>query len=434
LLAVTAAALLTVPRRWASLPLVAGACYLGFGQGFEFGSLSFTTMRILVAFGFLRVVIRKEQLLGGFIGLDGLMILWAAWACASSAFHEDPKTDLITKLGNVYNACGLYFLIRVFCTSFEDAIRVCRTTALVLIPVALGMLSEQFLMSNPFTVLGSAPETPMLRDGRIRAFGPFNHPILAGTAGAVSLPLMMALWNHRRVMACLGTAACLAMVITSGSSGPVLSAIVSVAALCMWPYRQWLPVLRWSAVVAYILLDIVMKAPAYYLIARLDVTGSSTGYHRAMLIDASIAHFSEWWFAGTDYTRHWMPTGVSWSSNHTDITNHYLQMGVIGGVPLMLLFIAQIVKSFSYIGTQTKNARTRSPKNHFVLWALGSALLAHAATCISVSYFDQSVIFFYLTLAVIASACQCSNTLSAKQNLYYKRSNPAIIRQIDFAS
>jgi hypothetical protein len=163
---------------------------------------------------------------------------------------------------------------------------------------------------------------------------------------------------------------------------------------------------RWAAVVAYIVLDIVMKVPAYYIIARLDVTGSSTGWHRAALIESSIAHLEEWWFAGADYTRHWMPTGVSWNPNHTDITNHYLEMGVKGGLPLMFLFIASIAIAFMYVGKRTSCLRGMGTKDQFVLWALGSALFAHATTCISVSYFDQSVLFLYLTLAVIGSASQ----------------------------
>jgi hypothetical protein len=39
----------------------------------------------------------------------------------------------------------------------------------------------------------------------------------------------------------------------------------------------------------------------------------------------------------------------------------------------------------------------------FTVWCLGSALFAHAATCISVAYFDQSYIFMFLCLASIAS-------------------------------
>ena len=134
------------------------------------------------------------------------------------------------------------------------------------------------------------------------------------------------------------------------------------------------------------------------------MTGSSTGWHRARLIEMSLAHLDEWWLAGTDYTRHWMPSGVSWNPKHTDITNHYLQMGVMGGLPLMFLFIGLLATGFVYVGRRVRLRKMRR-KDRFMMWALGSALFAHATTFISVSYFDQSVLFIYLTLAAIGSAC-----------------------------
>jgi hypothetical protein len=39
-----------------------------------------------------------------------------------------------------------------------------------------------------------------------------------------------------------------------------------------------------------------------------------------------------------------------------------------------------------------------------MLWSTGACLLAHAATMFSVSYFDQSFVFLYIPMAVIASA------------------------------
>jgi hypothetical protein len=160
-----------------------------------------------------------------------------------------------------------------------------------------------------------------------------------------------------------------------------------------------------------------MKAPAYYLLARIDITGSSTSWHRAELINAALQHFSEWALIGTDYTRHWMAYGVPWSANHIDITNYYITMGVYGGLALMLLFIAVIWKAFSYVGQHTpheipvtqgkhlphgKNSSAGASPN-FLMWVLGSSLFAHAATLMSVSYFDQSVLFLYLTLAAIGA-------------------------------
>lgn len=403
LLLVCAGAVLFLPRRWACIPIIAGSTYVGLGQGVEIGPFSFTTLRLLIAAGAIRVVLFRERLPGGLIGLDRLMMLWAIWLCISSVFHEDLRGNLIEKLGNIYTALGLYFLLRIFCTSLADVVRLIKATAIVLIPVAAGMLTEQLFLRNPFAMLGSVPEAPMIRDGRTRSFGPFVHPILAGTAGGVSLPLMIGLWHRNRKTAWLGIIVCLSIVFSSGSSGPVMSALAAVAALCVWPYRRWMRALRWSAVVIYIILNIVMNVPAYYIIARLDVTGSSTGWHRAALIESSLVHLEEWWFAGTDYTRHWMPSGVSWNANHTDITNHYLQMGVIGGLPLMWLFLGSIILAFIYVGRRASLAKYLRSRDRFIIWALGAALFAHATTCISVSYFDQSVLFLYLTLAAIGS-------------------------------
>jgi hypothetical protein len=212
----------------------------------------------------------------------------------------------------------------------------------------------------------------------------------------------------RRGPALLGCLSCILVVFASASSGPVLSLIAAVAALSFWRYRRHLRTVRWAAVGIYVALNMVMKVPAYYIIARLDVTGSSTGWHRAALIEASITHFSEWWLAGTDYTRHWMPTGVSWNPRHTDITNHYVYMGVIGGLPLLIIFITLLAKAFGYIGATLRLRASTPEHSRRLVWALGASLFAHAITFVSVSYFDQTVVFLYITLAAIGSACSAA--------------------------
>src|SRR5207253_439216 len=96
---------------------------------------------------------------------------------------------------------------------------------------------------------------------------------------------------------------------------------------------------RLATVLGIVVLQIVMNDPVYFLMARIDFTGSSTGWFRAQLIRSSIQHLDEWWAVGTDYTRHWMPSGIYANEIHTDITNHFLEMGVWGGLPLLSLFV-----------------------------------------------------------------------------------------------
>jgi transcription antitermination factor NusG len=338
--------------------------------------------------------------------MDWLIILWAACLLTASIFHKNPSVTLITNLGNAYNAVGIFFLIRCFCQSEEDVKNLIKVTALLLIPVALEMLNEQLTHRNAFSIFGGVSEIPVVREGRIRAQGPFRHSILAGTVGAVCMPLMAGIWRSYPVVAKSGIAACLAIVVACASSGPILSLAIGIIALFLWRWRHQTKSIRMAAIGGYIFLEMVMKNPAYFLMARMDIVGGSAGWHRARLIQSAIEHLGEWWFAGTDYTRHWMPTGVPWSPDHTDITNHYLGMGVDGGLALMLIFILTIWFGFRYIGETLTAHGKASFEKKYLAWALGSSLITHAVTMISVGYFDQSFLFLYINFAIIAAIHQ----------------------------
>ena len=409
-LLVNAVALLALPRRWAPLPLLAGACYMTMGQGVVIGPFHFTLIRLLLLVGILRVLVRRERLLGGLNGLDWMMLAWAAWALFSSAFVQ----SFVGQLGTVYNTLGIYFLIRAFCQNMDDIVHLLKITALVLAPVALEMINEQLTGHNLFAVFGAVPDSVVVRAERFRAEGPFLHAILAGTVGAACLPFMIGIWHTHPRYAKIGLAACLVIVLTSAASGPLVSVIAGIFALMLWRWRRWTRQMRIAAVVGYFFLNLVMKAPAYYLIARIDLPGgSSGGYHRAAIIEAAISHFREWWFAGTNYTRHWMPYGVSWSPDHCDITSQYIYYGVIGGFLLMSLFIAAMWMAFCYVGRYLRmHADDDIDKCKFA-WALGAALFAQAVSCLSVYYFDQSFIFLFLNLALIGSLYSSASRQSA---------------------
>jgi hypothetical protein len=213
-------------------------------------------------------------------------------------------------------------------------------------PVALEMLYEMTGQPSLFYAFEGKARGLYIRGDRIRAMGPFAHPILAGTVGAVCLPLMAGMWHRRRFVAYAGIAACLAMVVSSASSGPLMSSIAAAAGLLMWPYRHGMKQVRRLIVAIYVFLAIAMKAPVYYLIARINFVDGSTGYHRALLIESAIKYLNEWWIVGTDFTRHWAPS-PGYTPQHTDITNHYLSMGIQGGLPLLILFIASLRRSHS---------------------------------------------------------------------------------------
>lgn len=404
-LLLTGVGVVCLPRQWAALALIAGGCYPSRLDGVDLGPFTFTALRLLAVIGLLRVTFRREWPKNGSRRLDALIAVWGAYLILSSGFHSPPWSDIVYRVRLAAEGIALYAIFRAFCQSRDDLRNVLTAVAVSLLPIAVGMVTEQLTGQKVFAIFGSLSEADSIRNERFRAQGPFGNAILAGTVGAVCIPFMVALWSRRRVAAITGLAACVGIVSASFSSGPIVSAVAAVGALLLWSQRRYA---RWGwrvAICGYVLLDLAMKAPAYYLIARVDFTGGSAGYHRARLIESAMDHFNEWWIAGTNYTRHWMPTGLEVDPNHTDITNHYLAMGVLGGVPLMILFMMLLFTAFRAVGTALKAGGP--DRESFAVWCIGAALFAHAVTLVSVSYFDQSIVFLYLTFAAAqAVGCQ----------------------------
>ena len=175
----------------------------------------------------------------------------------------------------------------------------------------------------------------------------------------------------------------------------------ALAALYLWRWRTRLSWIVTGVVAGVIGLHLVMKAPVWYLLARIDLTGSSTSYYRAELITQAIGHLNDWWLTGTDYTRNWMPTGVNWSGDQVDLVNYYIKMGVTGGLLLMLLFIAVFWKAFQSLGRRMRAARRTGEGGEWPLWCVGMTLFAYSVAFIGVSPFDQSYVFCCLALGAV---------------------------------
>jgi len=73
-----------------------------------------------------------------------------------------------------------------------------------------------------------------------------------------------------------------------------------------------------------------------------------------------------------------------------------------------------LLKGFRRI-TRSLKTNTLSPASQFELWATGSSLFAFAVTGLSVSFFDQSIAFLYLTLGTIGSTWSAAITSLPKQ-------------------
>jgi hypothetical protein len=156
----------------------------------------------------------------------------------------------------------LIYFLRIFVP--DDVVGLCRVTAILLLPVALEMIYEKLTVNNLFSILGEGSISSAIRDGRIRARGPFAHAILGGTIGAVCLPLMIGLWQQHKKTALVGIVACL-FCFYLASSSPIMSAITALE-LCGCGVSLKHTSFRgsWFSAVG----QIWLWAPAYFLCAN----------------------------------------------------------------------------------------------------------------------------------------------------------------------
>lgn len=416
--------ILSLPRHYAIIPLIIGITLIPMGSVLYIGPANFHTMRILVFLGMLRIITKKESLSGGFNGIDICMVLWAIVMLITGAAQPKLDTTFITRLGEVYDAAGLYFVMRFFVKDQADIFTIFKTLAVILCIMSLFMIVEKITQFNPFSLFGGVRSSPAVRSGRVRCQGPFTSAIMAGTVAATSISWFFVLYkikNFPRLFVFSGATAAILVVFLSASSGPIMSMLLCAVGFAFWPFRDNMKAVRITLFLFILILHLTMSSPVWYIMAKIDLTGSSTGWHRAELINSAIKYIGEWWMIGTTYTRHWMPTGIAWSPNHTDITNQYIKNGVAGGILAMILFIVKINFGFKYIGNTLKKISESNSLYKLLVWSLGATLFSHTVTFLSVRYYDQSMMYFYLLLAMICCSQYCFSLKSSTDSVQTKK-------------
>lgn len=391
-------------RKSVITPVLCMVFLVPLGQEFVFGGMHLLVLRVIILAGLIRMQFSKRSVgmylfASGFNALDKVFVCWTFIHVITFLILFSFRMEaLVNRVAFIWDTLGGYFLLRFLIQDREDIERVIKLLAFIAIVIAAGMLNEHLRMQNVFGILGGVPPVPGIRGGHIRAQGPFTHPLLAGSFGATVLPLFLLLWQSgkARFAAGAGMVSATAMAMMAGSSTPLLAYGAGIFAACMWPLRKNMRLIRWGIVFALVGLQIVMKAPVWFLITHLMVVDASSGYHRAMLVDQFIRNFRDWWLIGTNGNGNW-----GWDM--WDTANQYVKEGENAGLGAFVCFLALISISFSRIGKAIK-ALGNDRMEQWFLWSLGATLFAHVTAFFGIGYFDQSQIGWYGLLAMITAA------------------------------
>jgi hypothetical protein len=392
-----------LPRRYIIVPFLFFAFLVPMGQQVYVIGVHWLTLRIVIIAGFVRIVggkfsSKSSFISGGLNSVDQAFLFCVTCEAIGTVLQYMQSQALVNQLGFLIDQLGAYFLLRYLIQDREDIYRALKCLAVLTLILAYFMVREQLTLQNAFGALGGVQLVPDVRESKIRSQGVFQHALMAGCFAATLLPLFLLLWKNgkAKVIAALGMIGCTIMTITSQSSTPLLAYVAGVLAVCLWPIRKKMRAVRWGLVITLLVLAMVMKAPVWFVIAHIDLTGGSSGYHRAELIDQFIRHFSDWWLIGTK-------DAGTWGWDLWDTQNQYVNVGEAGGLAAFAFFITMICRCYARIGDARKALSGRRREEWFV-WFLGAAFFAHLAAFFGVNYFDQSKVSWFLLLAVISAA------------------------------
>lgn len=394
-------ATLLVTRRYMLLPLIALVCVVPQGQRVVLASLDFNFIRIILLVGIARVFMRAEWTYLRPKPIDKVIVAWVFIGAIGNILQVADFSAVIYRIGLAFDILGIYFMCRVAFRDWRDVDRATTCLAFMACISFFFFLIEKRTGRNMFAIMGGVPAFTGMREGKLRTQGPFVHAILAGCFWAVLLPLVASKVLRRNgwqiAIGLVGSLAILSIVMFCASSTPLIVLGCNGLGAMVFVLRRHMRPIRWMVLLGLVSLHLYMKQPVWHLIARIDVVGGSTGYHRYKLIQSSIDNFQEWWLCGIPSTAHW-------GYFMFDVTNQYVLEGVRSGFPAMLAFIWVLVYAFKHVG-ETWPEVNKNGYLALLAWALGVSVFSHMNVflAVSISHSGQSLLAMLLVFAAIAS-------------------------------
>jgi len=387
-------------RKFAVIPFLVMACFVSSAQRVVVFGLDFDFLRIMVIFGVCRLFLRKEYGDFKWNSLDKVVICWTLSSVVLYTLRDETMSAFINRLGFGFDVFGMYFLFRCLIRDWRDIDSIVKGIIWISVLVTFFFIIERGTGRNVFSIFGGVPQITAVRQGRLRCQGAFSHAILAGCFWASVMPLLVAMWwkpNQSKAWPVIGFVNSVIIVFCCASSTPVMAMAFTFLGGFMFYFRNYVKIIRLSFLLTIVFLHVIMTAPVWHLISRMDVIAGSTGWHRYNLINQTINHISEWWFYGCSGQR------VSeWGVWAADVTNQYILEGVYGGILTMGLFIATIAVAYQKVGVLWRS-ELHNPYYLALSWALGVSLFVHTMNFFAVSYFGQIIMIWYLLLAMIGS-------------------------------
>ncbi len=381
-----------LPRRLFVIPFIVAASFIPADQRMIIFDLDFTPLRILLVAAMGRLYLLGEVRRVQWGRFDKAVLVWAVMGAIIYVVQWGEMRAVIYKCGVLLDVLGTYWVFRQYLRSWDEISVTFNAFAVCAVLLAVPVMYEFSTGRNPFVVLGRV--VTWVREGRYRCQAAFPHSIMMGLFWGTLAPVFLAMTRmpRHRWLFWMATGASVFIVFASASSTPVCTLAAVLLLVALYKYRVYGRSLAWALLLMVMGLHVVMKAPVWHLLARVNVIGGSTGHHRYRLVDACIRHFGEWVFLGTRDTAHW-------GFGLQDVTNEYVIEAVRGGLATLVAFVVVLIMAVNIAGAGS--LRAPSHGRRWLMWGICVSLVGHCISFLGVAYFGQMRMLLYLMLGAV---------------------------------
>ena len=383
----------------------------------------------------------------GVVPLDYALMFMGFWILLSFMTIYGVETGLVRGSGIIIDNVLIYMVARASITKPDDL----RYFLLLCLPGLLfaggSLVVESLygrLLVRPFftSIFGSTDAfkggestgavvlSQEVRLGLLRAFGPFPHPILAGTVMMGFLPLFyfsgLRSWPYFLAIGVALTG------LFSLSSAAFLFLMIVGGAIILFHVKPYFPKISWWTIVSISGLivwaaHVSSKSGIIAVIARFTLTPSTAEY-RTLIWRYGTANVAKNPWFGIGYSEwerlRWMVTD--------SVDAHFLLLAMRHGLIVPVILLAGVVHAMIRLGRLMPSLDERDRN---LMIGLNITLLGYLVVGQTVTFFGSATLVFMSTVAFLASMSQWANREAkavAQQRLMQVRSrlytSPAYFR------
>src|SRR5262245_15519874 len=144
-------AMLFVPRRWAIVPMVLASCSVSAAQRFLVLGLNIDFLRLMIVFGWTRLLIRGEMRSFKWNAVDKWLTAFGVICVLVYCARQPDGDSLKNRMGWAFDVFGFYFFFRYLFAGDSDPRYVARAFIVAGIPMAICFALEFTTQKNLFS-------------------------------------------------------------------------------------------------------------------------------------------------------------------------------------------------------------------------------------------------------------------------------------------